>query len=257
MKKNLYYREMFRRRNVIKEALLNLFMGLTSFGRLIIEVFIRKNMGRRYFKFSGAILTALGLFIVPFLPVLFSFARSYGERLTFWGTIKEYWIWYVFIGIFLYFSYLRYKDVKRIKVQFDMEHFSLSSGDTLPFYLNLKFNGKPFSVRVLEIFIEPLPFFIGGIFLLLIGFKLLGALFIFSAIIYCISYSRAYMIGDNFIMDKIDEVICNQQLSQTFVRDEPASKGFRFYGEKPESEDFREETFKQFFEDEDDFSEPE
>ncbi|WP_286913361.1 hypothetical protein [Flavobacterium sp. UBA4197] len=255
MKKNLYYREMFQRRNVIKEGLLNLFTGLTSFGRLIIEVFIRKNMGRRYFKFSESILTALSLFIVPFLPMVFSFARSFGERLSFWGTIKEYWMWYVFIGIFLYFSYLRYKDVKHLKAQFDMEHFSLSSGDTLPFYLNLKMNGKPFSIRTLEVFIEPLPFFIGGLFFLLIGFKLLGALFIFSSIIYCISYARAYMIGDHFIMDKIDEVICNEQLSKVFVKDEPASKGFRFYGEKPESEPLREEAFKHFFEDDDDFSE--
>lgn len=176
VQKETYFRTMFKRQNVVKNFIISLFESSTSFGRLIIEVFIRKNMGRRYFKLSGAIITAFFLFLVPFLPMVFPiFLNSYYAP-SFWGTIKEYWMWYLFIALFLYFSYLRFKDIKHLKAVYDFDHFSLSSGDILPFYWQLKYNGKPISPRTLEIFIEPLPFFFGGIFLMLIGQKLLGAL---------------------------------------------------------------------------------
>ena len=58
VQKETYFRTMFKRQNVVKNFIISLFESSTSFGRLIIEVFIRKNMGRRYFKLSGAIITA-------------------------------------------------------------------------------------------------------------------------------------------------------------------------------------------------------
>ncbi|THF52825.1 hypothetical protein E6C50_01030 [Flavobacterium supellecticarium] len=255
VQKETYFRTMFKRQNVVKNFIISLFESSTSFGRLIIEVFIRKNMGRRYFKLSGAIITAFFLFLIPFLPMVFPiFLNSYYAP-SFWGTIKEYWIWYLFIAVFLYFSYLRFKDIKHLKAVYDFDHFSLSSGDILPFYWQLKFKGKPFSPRTLEIFIEPLPFFFGGILLMLIGQKLLGALIIFSAIVYCISYARAYANGDEFMLDKIDKRICNEEIARTFTTDEPTGRGFRFYGEKPNSKQTREDIYKDMVDDDFEFTE--
>jgi len=59
MKKNLYYRTVFQRRNIIKELLFSIFMEIASLPRFVIEVFIRKNMGRRYYRPSFAIITAI------------------------------------------------------------------------------------------------------------------------------------------------------------------------------------------------------
>lgn len=253
--KETYFRVLFKRENVVKNFLLKLFIGSTSFCRLIIEVFIRRNMGKRYFNLPAAFFTALFLFIVPMLPMVFPvFLNSYYAP-TFWGTIKEYWVWYLFIAVFLFFSYLRYKDIKHIKALYDFNHFSLSSGEILPFYWQLKFKGKPFTPRTLETFIEPLPFFIGGILMMILGQKLLGALFIFSAIVYCISYARAYAIGDEFMYDKIDKRICNEEIARTFVTDEPTGRGFRFYGEKPNSKETREEIYKDMVDDDFEFTE--
>lgn len=238
MKRKSYYRTLFQRYNIVKEFVLNQFVGSTSFARLLIEVFIRTHMGRRYYKFSGAIITALVLFFVPMMPKVFPVISSYYTP-TFWEIITDFWLWYVFITVFLYFSYLRYKDIKHIRAEFDFNHFSLSPGLVIPAYHNLKFRGKEISPRTREIFIEPLPFFIGGLFFMLIGQKLLGGLFIFCSIVYCISYARAYDEGDNYMLDIIDEIICNEEISRTFETDEPTERGFPFYGEKPSAEELR------------------
>src|SRR5690606_15049987 len=153
-----------------------------------------------------------------------------------------------------FFAYQRYKDMKRIQSLFDMNHFSLSSGDILPFYLSLKFKGKLLSDRTLEIYIEPLSVFIIGFFLYLIGQGFLGWFIMICAVIYGFSYAGAYMRADNFILDKIDEIICNEQLSNTFVKDEEPTKGFRLYGEKPTSEQLRKDAYDAMFEHEDEFT---
>jgi hypothetical protein len=255
MKRVSYYRTVFPRRNPVKDWILNLFLGSTSFARLILEVFIRKNMGRRYFKFSGAIVTAIGLLTIPFFPLVLNlFVPSYFGY-GFWGTIKEYSLWYIFVGVFLYFSYLRYKDIKHIKSLFDYEHFSLSTGIVIKPFRDLKFRGEYISPRIREIFIEPLPFFIGGLLLTLLSQKLLGGLFVFSAIVYCISSARAYAEGDDFMLDLIDEIICNKELVRTFKNDEPTQHGFQFYGDKPNSQQLRDEMLNKMFDDDDKFTE--
>lgn len=254
MKKNLYYRTVLQRRNDIKEAIFNFFLGISSFPRLVIEVFIRKNMGRRYFKRSAATLVACFMLILPFFFQIFTslFSRyGYGRYDGFWDTVKSNWLWYLFVLGFCFFSYLRYKDVKHIKDNFDMNHFSLSPGEILPFFLSLKFKGEYISYRDIETYLEPFSFLLAGLFFVIIGQGLLGWFLIICAISYSLSYAAAYMRGDDFILDKIDEIICNEQLSKTFVSDEPTSDGFRYYGDKPKSKEWREKAYKKFYEDDD------
>ena len=81
MKKNLYFRSVFRRKNVIKEAILDLFLSTCSVPRLLLEVFIRTNMGERYFSFSTAIIATTVLAILPIgASVGFYFLARYGFR---------------------------------------------------------------------------------------------------------------------------------------------------------------------------------
>src|SRR5690554_2899161 len=260
MEKNLYFRSVLLRKNYIKEAIFDFFLGIASFPRLVIEVFIRKNMGRRYFKRSAATLVAFFMLLLPFFVQLISISFSrygYGRPDGIWDTIKSNWLWYLFVVAFCVFSYLRYKDIKRIKDRFDMKHFSLSSGDILPFFLSLKYKGKQFSFRQIEIYIEPLAAFLIGLLCIIIGQNLLGWFLIVCSISYSIGYAASYAKGDDFILDKIDEIICNEQLSDAFVSDELTIDGFRFYGDKPKSKEWRQKVYEKFYEDDDNISDAE
>ena len=54
MQKNLYYRAIARRENMFKLLLLSFFNFFSSYARLLLEVFTRKNFGERYFRLSSA-----------------------------------------------------------------------------------------------------------------------------------------------------------------------------------------------------------
>jgi|GEM_PF-4277642 len=49
MKKNLYYTTMFARPSMVKQFILGLFLALSYWFRIPIEMLIRKNFGERYF----------------------------------------------------------------------------------------------------------------------------------------------------------------------------------------------------------------
>ncbi|UPT67660.1 MAG: hypothetical protein M0D57_03030 [Sphingobacteriales bacterium JAD_PAG50586_3] len=53
-------------------------------------------------------------------------------------------------------------------------------------------------------------------------------------------------------MDKIDELILNEDLEKVFISDEDSDRGVRFYGKKPTGKDLREKVFESFFEEDDD-----
>ena len=66
MKKSLYYEHVFRRTNAIKEFIYSFFLAIASWPRLLLEVFLRRNMGERYFSFSTAVILLLILCWLPF-----------------------------------------------------------------------------------------------------------------------------------------------------------------------------------------------
>ncbi|WP_276366255.1 hypothetical protein [Chryseolinea sp. H1M3-3] len=80
---------------------------------------------------------------------------------------------------------------------------------------------------------------------------MVGLLLIVCALLYRLSYIGVYRLGDDFVMDKIDEMISNEQLFDSFIDDKDAeeTKGFRFYGRKPESGEFRRTLVESFIED--------
>lgn len=242
-KKHHFYREVFRRKNLIKDFLLPLFLSIASYPRMILEVFIRKNFGERYFSFATAITVFTILLILPF-AFSFNYYGMYQPDL--WSVLKENKLWYSFCIFFLYISYQRKEEIKRLPSVFDFSRFSLYGGDIHPFLIDLIYKQKAFTIRQAEIFIEPLFFFLIGLALSIIGQAPLGILIIICSLLYSLSYSGAYYLGDNFIMDKIDEMICSEELVNTFVSDLPPSetRGFHVFGRKPASEDKRRKVYE-------------
>jgi hypothetical protein len=228
MRKNLYYRATMSRRNVIKEALFNFFLGICSYPRLVLEVFLRRNMGERYFTLASAITVGLILMLLPFAE--YAFHRSFGY------VLGHNWVWYAFVAAYGYFSYRRYQEVRREPSVFDFARYSLSDGVPLP-----QFRNSGYSIRVQEIWLEPLAAFVLGMVLLPLGQSMLGSLFIVCAIVYSVSKAGAYYKGDNFIMDKIDEMICNEDLKRALVDNEESNRGIRFRSKFPNKQSLREQ----------------
>ncbi|MVM32419.1 hypothetical protein GO755_20400 [Spirosoma sp. HMF4905] len=256
MKKNLYYRTVYKRTNLVKETILAYVQAFSSYPRLLLEVFIRRNFGERYFSFSGAI-TILAILII--LPFYWEFGWAVFDERFFryinhhinWGNfLGHYFTWYLFLAGFLYMSLKREAEVSRLPSVYDFKRFSLSTGLIHPRFYDLKLNGKYPSERTISIWLEPGLFFGIG-FLLWVLDQELGSLLIICSIIYSLSYSASYHQGDNFVMDKIDEMICNEELVKAFVHDRNSdeTRGFSFQGRRPADPETRRKVAETFVED--------
>lgn len=272
--KNLYYRDTFARHNAIKLLFLSIFGLFTSYPRLLLEVFTRKNFGERYFRLSSAITLALILAVLPvgfdhissglggseMVSESYSFDESFGsdvapvqsmEQASQNGLMPDYIGWYLYLVAFLFFSTKHYLANRRTPSAFNFKRFTLSSGVIHPFIRNIKIGGFSPDIRFVECYLEPLIFLVAGILLALIG-QTLGWLLIVCSFFYSMSYISAYIGGDNFVMDKIDEIICNETLETAFVDDGDIGEtlGFQFRGSRPNTADMRRKILPLMTEDE-------
>lgn len=231
MKKNLYYKTMFRRHNVIKEFFYNLFFSICSGPRLLLEVFVRKNFGERYFSFSTAIVLA---FILAIIPVFIQAAYSVTSGSVFLRLILHFLTWYAAIAAFVYMAIKRREEIKRLPSVFDFARFSLSAGMLDNRFFDFTIKGRRFTVREIETMVEPALFFVIGFGLMILA-QPIGVVIMFCAICYSVSYFATYWKGDNFIMDKIDEMILNEEYVNAFVdgMDPDDTRGVRYYGRAP------------------------
>ncbi len=252
MKKNLYYRTVLRRRNPIMELLVTVFLSIASWPRMLLEVFIRRNFGERYFSFTLAIIIAIILASGPLIAAS-GVAMLFGGKM-FANYLADNLSWFLYLVLFICFSYIRREEIKRKPSVFDFGRFSLSAGEHLPIFYQFTYNGKLLSPRTIEIIIEPAIFFILGCVFTYFNQFLLGPHLIACSIIYSLSYVAAYYNGDNFVMDKIDEIICNEDLYDAFVEgvDPRNTRGVSFYGRRPADPDARRKAYDGFFEEDKD-----
>jgi len=261
--KNLYYRDTFARHNAIKLLFLSFCSLFMSYPRMLIEVFTRKNFGERYFSLSSAVILTVILAVLPMgisqisaswggsevATESYSYDDSFSdvtqqaqniEAATQGGLFPDFIAWYLYLAVFLGFCIKHYLDNRRSPSAFNFQRFTLSSGVIHPIIRNIKIGGFSPDIRFFECYLEPVLFLVAGILLALIG-QTLGWLLIVCSFFYSMSYISAYIGGDNFVMDKIDEIICNQTLEKAFVDDGnlDETKGFQFRGSKPNSAELR------------------
>lgn len=249
MQRNLYYQAMVRRQNLFRNFLFSFFLDLASYPRLLLEVFIRKNFGERYFRLSSAITITVILGFLPYLLKTISGVKAEildGDDTNLFtqpvqaSASGQYMTWYIFLGLFLLVSVIRYIETLRNPSVFNFARYSLYQGDTLPAFYKVKIPRIKTDARLVETVLEPLPFLVVGIVLWLLGQKL-GVLLTACSLFYSLGYVAAYTAGDNFVMDKIDEIICNEELKKSFVDGlgEEETRGFRFMGRRPADPDMR------------------
>lgn len=276
MKTNEYYRTQFRRENVVKLLILSFFRIFASGARLLLEVFIRKDFGERYFRLSYVLFLTLVLSYVPFLlsdmhqewtsqeaesEVAYTFQENFDQeqvpatvpqptttsstKWPGWG----YTLWYVYLAAFLAFGIKHHLDKKKQASVLDFAKFSLSTGELQPYMSKVPLF-KEADRRNRECYLEPALFFVIGLLLAVIG-QYVGWLIVFCSMFYSASYYGAYMDGDNFIMDKIDEMISNQAMMNDFVhgKNYTGSKGFVTRAQKPNTEEFRKQILPSIIKD--------
>lgn len=258
MRSNYYYRQVFGRKNHLKEFLLTFFLSISSAPKLLLEVFIRKNFGERYFSFSLALFLIFILFFFPFgaseVSGLFRSGYGYGgysrSDNSFWSVIGHNILWYLYLAAFLYFCLKRRSEIKHSRSSFDFGKFSKYSGDIHPRILELKKDRPNLSIRIIETSLEPAIFFIVGLVLALLG-QGLGWLILICSIIYSLSNSAAYYIGDNAMLDIIDKVICNDGLKDYFMGGKESNEqtGFRAYGRRPSDPENGRRAYENSFDD--------
>lgn len=253
MKKNLYYRSVLRRRNVIKEFLFDFFLAACSKPRLLLEVFIRRNMGERYFSLSTAILFTVFLAIVPVAKSLgfHALARfGYGRPFEIFHFLIHDLTWYLFLAGFIAMCIDRQLEIKTLPSVFDFGRYSLSSGNIRPMFLNYQPFLKPLSIRTIETVVEPGYFLLIGLGLWVFG-QTVGPLIVVCSIFYSLGYFAAYYRGDNFVMDQIDEMIFNEELTKAFIegRSPSETRGVNYYGRKPADPEMRRKMAENFIDD--------
>ena len=223
---------------------------VAHFPTKIVEIFLRKNFGERYFSIDVPIV----LFILMCAPLYFWIES---ERYIVMQRMGFDWPWFVFALVFLAFSIKRRLEMKADLQSFDDKKYSYYSGDTLPQW-------EKYEKKLPKIFPhEPLFYNIerayeGGVFILL-GIVLLlipitrsvgGLLFISGACYNLSSYIR-YLNSRDMILDKIDDNIFNRDMYDAIMNDKNDS-GLRWSGSLPDDLELREEVARSLVELEED-----
>jgi hypothetical protein len=245
MKKQTFYQLTFGRMNVLKYWVLTFFFGLSSYPRLLLEVFIRKNFGVRYFSLMSAATVFVPLAAIPIMLI-------YGYRgPTFGEFVAKYITWYAYLAAFAYFCFQRQKEVKREPGVFDFAKFSQYGGDKDDRFFEIKVFGKEANHRTVATLLEP------GLFLALaIGLLILrqpiGYVIGACSIFYSLGYFGAYHLGDIYMMDVIDQIIVSEELANVIVegRKPQEARGFEMFGQVPHAHEFRKKVVD-FLKDED------
>lgn len=244
MGQNLYLRHTYRRQNLLKEFILEGFYLFASPFRLILEVLIRMNPGRRYFSLGHGITMVLILASVPFVVIRLIKTRSFDFPWDY--MLHHFCTWYIFLLVVLWSLIKRQREINRDKRLNGFSRFSRAIGVLTPEFKMLlkKLPFEPTS-RQREILVEPGFFLFCGLFLSLIG-QYVGVALIVSALLYSISYFVAYRKADDFIQDTMDTIAANELFENEFLvgKDISDKSGFRILGDWPKDPTVRKSLSK-------------
>ena len=257
MRKNHYYRSVLKPDHGQQLIIITILQALAQFLSLPLKVFVRRDFGERYFSLPLVVIILVALAVVPYQFGTFT-EYSYGGR-GLSKTIKwdeflgHYLTWYGLLLLCLRVSLKRDREITRSRSSFDFGKYSLYSGKIWDwFYTIIKIKKQRPTIRQVEIIIEPAFFFLIGLVLLLTQ-QWIGAYLMFASLLECWAAWMMYRSGDNFVLDTIDEMICNQDMAETFIegRADETERGFRFYGQIPLDPDNRQKVAEAFYDGDD------
>lgn len=231
------------RRNPFKAWLFEYMFAFSAFARIPIEVHTRKSFGERYFSFSSSIITLLFFCWCPVATHFFTvslFRGADSSDFGLWAIIYKHGLLYAYLIYTGYACWLRDKEKKSEPSVYDFAKYSKSTGLIDKRILKIRYAGRLATLREIETFFEPLIFFVPGVLLILIG-QSLGFLLVFCSVIYSLGYCAAYKMGDDHMMDIIDDSIIKEELIKVIVegRTKAETRGYQFYGTPPNDRESR------------------
>lgn len=245
MKTNHYLYSVLRRENKLKNFVIGIFRDLSSTPRLFIEIFTRENFGHRYFIFWGTMFWGISGLLVP--VIIIKGAGAITGEVDFGKVLSYSFTWVAYFIAFIRRCLKHQKDYKKRNMSFYENRYSHYDGDVLPFVYKIqdRFFGKYKDRRILYIVCEPLPFFVGGLLLILLQ-QPIGLLLFFCSIIYALSYLGAFYQSDEYFWQNNDERIYNELLEDVFVngKDHSRDRGVKYHGYRPSEEEIRKGVFK-------------
>lgn len=235
MRKNHYYQTIVLPQAQLENGALNAAIYFCKIPQLLLQVFIRKNFGERYFGIGFGIQMTVILAVFP-IAIIALLRRLGVHEASFTGYIG----WYVFTALFLVMSIWHERRITRSRSSFDFSLYSRYEGKIHPFFYKLKWRSKEPSVRRIECFLEPAGFFLLGFLLLFLG-QYVGLLLMACSVLYRFGYRCAYIQGDHYVLNLIDEAIANEEMEKNFLDDLHGddTKGFCPRIGKPEDEELR------------------
>ncbi|KAA2241531.1 hypothetical protein F0L74_16685 [Chitinophaga agrisoli] len=241
MKKSLYFHAVVQPQSKLKRQILNFVIVIASCFRIIPDAFLRRNMGERHFAILPAFFAAVFMLVFPYVvhsAFTFLYAPSFGQGGT--GFWHKFATWYVFTFLFIYEAIRRLMEIRREPSVYDFGRYSRSTGQMHPLFRKITIGGFKPDKRMIETFIEPAVFLIAGLLLKFMG-QPVGMLLIICSILYSFSYLAAYAIGDDFVLDVIDDGMMVDETEEAFVYDEDSDKtrGVEFHARKPSRVDLR------------------
>lgn len=235
--RNGYYQVVFGRQVSIKQIFLAWFYVFSYLFRIPIENITRSDLGERYYNTLLSVTIAIALVIIPIPLCKINVGYFDWERLfLFYGT------WYLYSALYIWSSFKRWQEVNNNPSVWDFKRFSLSTGKPHRILLMTKIKGEYVTAKFLSTVLEPGIFLVSGILLTLL-LQPIGVIFIVCAVIYSLGYVATYHYADMFMMDKIDQIICNEDLHEIFVDDKASERGFEFYGKRPTDKEAREKLY--------------
>lgn len=236
---NSYYHEFFARPAKMKIIFLNIFLELSYYFRIPIELITRRNLGERYFNIILSLFIGAGLIAFPIISSKRFSSMDWGFLFSHFGT------WYLYTAFYFNAVFQRQKEIRTLPSVWEVKRFSKSEGSFHPKLKDLRFGDKQPNPKVMVTVVEPVLFFVPGAILALAQ-QPIGLLFMVCAVVYSLGYLGAYYKADNFMMDKIDDMITNEELGRVFLEDKEPERGFEFYGKRPADPDLSRKLYEEY-----------
>ncbi|MEM6721114.1 MAG: hypothetical protein AAF611_17425 [Bacteroidota bacterium] len=238
--RNIFVETHFGKPNLIVALLKDFFLFIAIYGSSVVEVFLRKRFGERYFSLShSVILIFLILYFGNFLSKVLNIENSFI-------------ILIIFMIIYLGFSLKHRMEISKYGTTYDYKRFSLSNGEIASFW-NKLIGQSAYGVKISEysvrVVLEPaIPFIVGFILSFFSLFALVGITLMLSAICLAIKNFMQAQIARNWVLDIIDNKIANETKHDLFITGKSSreTKGVYLPIELPKDKQTRQYLYNTF-----------
>jgi hypothetical protein len=243
-KRNIFIETHSGRENIFIEFIYIIFGGFLTFASSIVEVFLRRQFGERYFTLSQSIIIFISMNLsYAFLKYIYALFQIRLDK-------SGWFLLFVFSCVYLGFSIYHRREIRKYGTAYDFKRFSKSNGLIHPLWYRI-IDKKVLNIKITQylvsVLLEPaVPVIIGLILLPFAWTGIVGAILIFSGFCFGLKNFQMAQAGRNWVLDNIDKKISNEMQYDVFVGRKPKSetKGVYLPIELPEDEFTRMALYK-------------